>query len=173
MKRYQILSLSLLILLPMSLFSQQFNQSIEDPVRNRPILIDQIDRQGLLTGEMGEFFQVDYDAYLPEDEVVDSLRNSYEGIRLHVVLGSWCGDSKEQMPRLLKVLDQSGFDISQLMMTGVDSHKKGRTTDVGPLEILKVPTVIVYRDGKEAGRIIETPVETLEKDLLNILRNSR
>jgi len=31
-----------------------------------------------------------------------------------------------------------------------------------------VPTIIVYEKGKETGRIIETPVISLEKDLLAI-----
>lgn len=35
--------------------------------------------------------------------------------------------------------------------------------------IFKVATFIVEKDGKEIGRIIERPVESLEKDLLNIV----
>ena len=37
--------------------------------------------------------------------------------------------------------------------------------------IVKVPTFILYIDEEEAGRIIETPAETPEKDLFNILNN--
>jgi hypothetical protein len=36
--------------------------------------------------------------------------------------------------------------------------------------ITAVASIIVYRDGKEIGRIIESPEESLETDLLAILK---
>jgi len=41
--------------------------------------------------------------------------------------------------------------------------------DISALKIERVPTFIVYDGIKELGRIIETPAETLEEDLLMIL----
>ncbi len=152
-----------------SLFAQQMNATINDPVRNRVILIDQVNREGLLKGEIGEFFQPDYDAYRPDSLSIEQLKGKLDNISIHIVFGSWCGDSKDQLPRFLKVLDQIGFNGSQLKMTAVDSHKTGRNIDVGGLNILKVPTFVVYRKSVEIGRIIETPLDLLEKDLLQIL----
>jgi hypothetical protein len=43
-----------------------------------------------------------------------------------------------------------------------DSVEKG-------LEIYNIPTFIFKKDGKEINRIVEFPIETLEKDIFNIL----
>jgi len=158
------------ILISMNLHSQQINQTITDPVRQREVLIDLLDRTALTIGEMGAYYEQDYEIYKPDSQVVDQLKSITGNVYITVVLASWCGDSKEQLPRFMKVLDQIGFNMDYLTLIGVDSHKTAREIDVIPFNIERVPTFIIYRDEKEAGRIIETPIETLELDLLNILK---
>lgn len=150
--------------------AQSFNTSITDPVRNRTILVDLIDREGLLTGEIGEFFQTDYEVYKPDEQILATLQPLIEGISITIVLGTWCGDSKEQLPRFIKILDLLNYPDNELLMIGVDSRKVARQFDVEIFEIEKVPTFIFNKEGIEIGRIIETPVETLEADMLNILK---
>jgi len=41
------------------------------------------------------------------------------------------------------------------------------------LDILKVPTIIFYLKGKEIGRIVETPVKSLEKDMARIILSTK
>ena len=38
------------------------------------------------------------------------------------------------------------------------------------MDIQYVPTIILFKNGEELGRIVESPVETLEKDLLKIAK---
>ena len=56
----------------------------------------------------------------------------------------------------------------------VNRDKKNPESDIEYLNIERVPTFIFYKTGgdgskKEIGRIIETPVRSLEEDLLDIL----
>ena len=51
----------------------------------------------------------------------------------------------------------------------VNKNKKAEGTDVDILNIEKVPTIIFFKNGEELGRIIETPNESLEKDMLKII----
>jgi hypothetical protein len=37
------------------------------------------------------------------------------------------------------------------------------------LNILRVPTLLVYENGHEVGRVVESPVISLEKDMLAIV----
>lgn len=159
----------LLISFNMHLHSQQINQTIVDPVRQREVLIDLLDRNALTTGEMGTYYAQDYEIYKPDAQVIEQLKPAIANIYITIILASWCGDSKEQLPRFMKVLDQAVFNMDRLTMIGVDSHKKAREIDVVSYHAERVPTFIIYRDEKEAGRIIESPVESLELDLLNIL----
>ena len=37
-------------------------------------------------------------------------------------------------------------------------------------DLIRVPTFIFFKNGKEVGRFVERPRETLEKDMLKILK---
>jgi hypothetical protein len=54
-------------------------------------------------------------------------------------------------------------------MIAVDSKKQASGLDITAYDIERVPTFIIYKEGKEIGRIIETPVQSLEADLQKIL----
>ena len=88
-------------------------------------------------------------------------------------MGTWCGDSRREVPRLLKVLDEAGIAPQNIRIICTKSGNPGHKTSPGREEqglyIFRVPTVIVYRQNKELGRIVESPVQSLEKDLLTIV----
>jgi thiol-disulfide isomerase/thioredoxin len=86
-------------------------------------------------------------------------------------MGSWCGDSQEQVPKFYKIISLLNFDENKIQLIAVDRKKHAREYDalVQSLNIELIPTFIFYKNGKEIGRIIETPKETLEADILEIL----
>ena len=51
----------------------------------------------------------------------------------------------------------------------MDRDKKTPTGSATKNSITNVPTFIFYKDGKEVHRIVESPVEFLEDDMLAIL----
>lgn len=170
MQKFNLFILLFFVLANTRSFGQHINQTVIDPVRNRPVLIDLVDRDGMKTGEMGAHFEQDYQIYKPNADAINQLKKKLRRVKIVIVLASWCGDSKEQLPRFMKVLDQVEFKNKHLTIIAVDSHKKGREQDVQGLNIVKVPTFIFYRKGKEIGRIIETPVINLEEDFLAIIK---
>jgi hypothetical protein len=85
------------------------------------------------------------------------------------VFGSWCSDSREQLPRFFRVLDAAGYPSERLMLLAVDRSKTAHGIDASRLRIERVPTFIFYHNGRELGRIVETPLETLEADIAAIL----
>ncbi len=153
------------------LFAQHINQTIMDTTLQQEVLIDTCDRIGLSGPVFGAFFQQEYATYSPSEEVIQQIGQQLNVYRITIVMGSWCGDSQEQVPRFLKILDQLHFPEDQVTVICVDRKKKTIHADIQPLAVQLVPTFIFYKDNTEAGRIIETPSETLEKDLLNILLN--
>jgi hypothetical protein len=54
-------------------------------------------------------------------------------------------------------------------MNALDTKKESPDFDAIANKVSLVPTFIVYRNNQEIGRIIETPNQSLEKDLLKIL----
>jgi hypothetical protein len=163
------LMLAMVMSVPVALISQNLNRLITDPRLNREVLIGYCDREGFMTGEMGEPFHVFYDEYIPDEGMIERLRPLLKGIKVLVILGSWCSDSQEQVPRFYKILDHCGFDDKNLTMVCVNRDKLAGEIDIRPYAIEKVPTFIFYRKGKDLGRIIETPQTSMEEDMVGIL----
>jgi hypothetical protein len=112
-----------------------------------------------------------YNDYKPEMETIFKIQDAnVNEVTVLIVLGSWCGDSRREVPRFLKMLDQCGLTRIKVTYLGVDLSKYSPVGDYEKLNIEKVPTFIVYRNNIEAGRIIEYPVTSLEGDFLEILR---
>jgi cyclophilin family peptidyl-prolyl cis-trans isomerase/HEAT repeat protein len=111
-------------------------------------------------------------AYRPQEKWLDLLRSAKLRYRLVVAMGTWCPDSREQIPRLEAVLAALGkgspFDAPRLV--GVDRSKAVEKSlyPYGPVEL--VPTIVVTAGGVEVGRIVETPRSgRIEEDLVRIL----
>ena len=169
MKKPLFLILFLILIPVLNIYSQEINQSVADEKAGREILCGVCDKKGLQTGEFKSYFKDYYSEYQPDSATMVNIRGNLDGITITLVLGVWCSDSKEQVPRFYRLLDGVGFDISNLRQVCVDSSKEACGVDISDLNILKVPTFIFYKDGKELGRIIETPVTSLEKDMLMII----
>lgn len=161
--------LLVMLAVPLITFPQEINQKIIDPRLEREILYGICDRSGLEEGEFGLAFQEYYRSYKPEKEVVAQLRKLRREVEILIVLGTWCSDTRKQVPRFFKILDQMKFGNENLKMICVDRDKEAGVEDFVKLDIQRVPTFIVYVKGREAGRIIEKPYNTLERDLLMFL----
>ncbi len=95
------------------------------------------------------------------------------GAELVVVLGTWCGDSKREVPRLWRALELAGAVPFTVTYLGVDRVKEAPGGVVDGLDLRYVPTFIVRRDGAEVGRVIEGAAEGVEVALLALLRGER
>ena len=110
-----------------------------------------------------------YDKYQPS---IKELRQiNFNEIKIKIFMGTWCHDSKREIPRLIKILDNLKFDQSNVEIIGLTKEKKGYFNDYSRYNITNTPTIIFYKNKKEVGRIIEKPKETLESNMLSILVN--
>ena len=112
------------------------------------------------------------DAYKPDPDVVEALADTIQpGDHVTVVMGTWCTDSLREVPKFMKILDllheQYGKDLEASFLA-VDRSKVSPVSLVQGLGIQKVPTFIYERDGRETGRIVESPTGLFEDNLLAI-----
>jgi thiol-disulfide isomerase/thioredoxin len=117
----------------------------------------------------GPFFQQEYALYEPDPDVLLQIGNSLNGYTVTIVMGSWCSDSQEQVPRFYKIIDALHYDEKNITLICVDRKKDPRFVDIQSLGIELVPTFIFYKNNTESGRIVETPEETIEKDIGDIV----
>ena len=151
-------------------FAQEFNKKGTESKNNEEILIGKCTFEGLI-GFMSDF-DANMKATNPDQKMVETLKNKLEDITFTVVLGTWCGDSKEQVPVFAKLINLLDYDQSKINYICVDRTKNTQDYNDTDLKIEKVPTFIIYRNNKEIGRIIETPVQSMEFDLSKIIIGS-
>jgi thiol-disulfide isomerase/thioredoxin len=112
-----------------------------------------------------------YDNYEFNSESVNKLLDiSKEGLKIKIVMGTWCPDSRREVPRFMRILDLWQFPLTDVIFIGVDNAKLSPVGEYESLNIQRVPTFIIYRNNIEAGRIIENPATSLEQDIVNILK---
>jgi thiol-disulfide isomerase/thioredoxin len=105
----------------------------------------------------------------PDPEACKALASVPPGAEVTVFLGTWCGDSRRELPRFWKALDMAATVPFAVHYIGVDRQKKEPSAPVINNDIRYVPTFIVYREGREVGRIVEESPHGIEKDLLALL----
>jgi len=93
--------------------------------------------------------------YTPEADVGAALKKAKNTIRLLAFSGLWCDDTKYIIPRLYAITDAAGMDSSRIVMLGVDRDKKTINNMAETFNVTLVPTLIVLKDGKEVGRVVE------------------
>ena len=140
-----------------------------DEKNGEPLILGYCSASIIIDSLFKDTWTTEYDNYQPDFEVLDSLEGKLDNIIITIVFRSTCSDSREQLPRLFKILNELNYDVNSITLIGVNREKQGLSNEAEGLEIELVPTIIFYKDGSEIGRIVETPVESLEKDLLKIL----
>lgn len=159
----------LTIFIGIFLQAQELNKKIIDERFDREVLVGYCDRAGLQGGEFGEHFLEEYEGYQPKAKYLKKIKNVGQDYEIVLVLATWCHDSKMQVPRFYRLLDLAGIDAGTMKVICVDGKKTGGDVSLEGLNIERVPTFIFYRDGKEVGRIIESPEKRLEKDYWRII----
>jgi thiol-disulfide isomerase/thioredoxin len=111
-----------------------------------------------------------FDDYQLKTDAINKLQDiNKEDLTIKIVLGTWCPDSRREVPRFMRVLDAWKFPVTKITFIGVDEDKQSPVGEYSGLDIKRVPTFIIYKNNIEAGRIIENPSTSLEQDIVNIL----
>ena len=111
----------------------------------------------------------EYKMYDVDSTDVEELKAKLENVDIKIVMGTWCSDSRTEVPHFYKILDSINYPKDKVTLINVNRDKLGLENEVEELNINFVPTFIFYKAGEELGRIVEMPYETLEKDMLEIL----
>lgn len=162
----------LLLILSSFLFGQE-SKIIIDSISNKLMLVGISERAAYQDSNFAWWFNSEYTNYDVDTETLLNYKDMFEGKIVKVVLGTWCSDSRREVPRMLKILDFINFPKDKIFFINVDREKIGISNEADVLNIELVPTFIFYDHGEEIGRIIETPVESLEKDLAKIITHSK
>ena len=95
------------------------------------------------------------------------LFQKLEGYDLVVVFGLWCHDSQREVPRLLKLIEQSQVKLNSLQLVAINQQKELPAFLSNDFAIQYTPTIFVAQKGQILAKMIEKPKQSIAKDLLS------
>jgi len=134
------------------------------------IVVGKFTRSLLESDSSFSWYRSNYDAFSPDSASIAYLSTAMQNVHFIVVGGTWCGDTKLELPKFFKTVSLSHIPESHIEMYGVDRTKKSKDGLTEKYGITNVPTFILFSDGKEIGRIVESTKNGMEFDLVGLLK---
>lgn len=129
-----------------------------------------ITKQELATDTAFTWFAQNQQGYTPNADALQALKANRDSVNIIAFGGTWCGDTKYILPKFFLLADAAGFSQDRITLLGVDHSKKTIQHLSEAFGITNVPTIIVFKNGKEVGRVVEYGHSGLfDKDLAEIL----
>lgn len=121
-----------------------------------------------------KWYDTNYAKYKVDTVKALQVAKSLSTKTIDIFLGTWCGDSRREVPKFMKMLNSIGFNNNNVNLIFVDNadenYKKSNKGEEVGKNIHHVPTFIIYDEKKnEMGRIVETALESFEKDVATIV----
>jgi thiol-disulfide isomerase/thioredoxin len=135
-------------------FAQSQYEVLPDK-EGKKILKGIISQELLVSDTSFKWYAENLTGYTPDKNAVAALKKNADSIELMVFIGTWCSDSHFIIPKLYALLDASGFSKDRVTLIGVDRSKKTLSHLAEAMNIINVPTIIVMKEGKEMGRVVE------------------
>lgn len=134
------------------------------------ILVGMHSRKELEIAPYKQWFDANYEDYQVDAAVLSELEPLLDGVTVKVFMGTWCSDSQHNVPAFFKIMDQTNYNYNNFELYSMTEDKVTPEHYEEGLNVKQVPTFIIYKDGKELNRIVEYPIVSIEKDLLDILQ---
>lgn len=153
MKKFKLAFIFVLFFSNLSFAQSQFQVLVERP--NEKTYKGIISQEVLLADTSFKWYAENLKGYNPNKSAMEGLQKNKDSVQLLVFMGTWCEDSHAVIPKFYSLLDAASFSKERVTLIGVDRSKKTLSHLTEALNIKNVPTIIVMKNGKEAGRVIE------------------
>jgi thiol-disulfide isomerase/thioredoxin len=111
--------------------------------------------------------------YLPDSAVLNVFAKAKDNIQFVLFGGTWCDDTQFILPKFFKYQEMSGIPDAAITFFGVNRDKLALGHIAEAFKITNVPTIIIMKDGKELGRVVEYgKTGKWDKELADIINNS-
>lgn len=115
------------------------------------------------------WFDTGYAHYKAQEDYLTRLRKMSDSVEIIVVYGTWCSDSRRELPHFWKIVDSSHYPSDHISMIAVDRTMQLPAGIQEEYGITSVPTFIIHYRRLEIGRITESAKTSLEQDLVDWL----
>ena len=103
-----------------------------------------------------KWYAPNHNIYAPDTTLLVTFAKS-KTLKLQFVVfgGTWCEDTQFILPRFFRLQEMTGVPDDNITFFGVNRNKKALGHIAEAFGIINVPTIIVMKDGKELGRVVE------------------
>jgi len=115
------------------------------------------------------WFEPRYDRYKLDKNAMGTIEKNINDFDIVMFMGAWCPDSHREVPRVFKILENSGYDMDKLKVYTLNHRMQSTEQFEKGLNITNVPTIIFYQDGQEVNRFVERPRQSIAKDIAKIV----
>ncbi len=138
------------------LFAQEETVNNENFPSTPQMLLGCVSRDDFLQSPFVEWYQPGYDSYIVDtNELAKIFPDSLSGISVTVVFGSWCPDSRAEVPGFFKVCDFLKINPKNIKIIGVDKSKDVQADCAEDESVEYVPTYFFYYNGKLLKKIVD------------------
>jgi thiol-disulfide isomerase/thioredoxin len=134
-------------------FSQsQYEVTMDGPDK---VLKGLLNRDIVQKDSLFKWFTANQQGYTPNADAVNAIKPNASSLHFIVFGGTWCDDTKYILPKFYSLTDAAAVPANNISLIGVDRRKKTLGNLAESLNVINVPTIIVLKDGKEIGRVVE------------------
>ena len=148
----KLLSIALLVLFTQASMAQTPEVTWEGTTK---IIKGFMSKRDLATDTAFSWFAANQQGYVPDQKALQAFRSQKDSINIIAFGGTWCGDTKVVLPKFFMLADAAGLSPDRITVLGVDRSKKTIQHLTEIFNVTHVPTIIVMKNGKELGRVVE------------------
>ena len=171
MKKYALL-IFFFATVQSGLFAQAQYEILKDEKHPEQCILRGIINKYLVQNDTayGKWYNSSQNYYNPDTATLNAFERAKGKVQFVVFGGTWCEDTQFILPKFFALQEKSGVPDANITFWGVDRTKKTMGNIATAFGITNVPTIIVMKDGKEIGRVVEYgKTGKWDKELASIL----
>ena len=140
----------------------QINSTVVDINTKEKMLMGYCDKKGLEKGVYGAYFESQYDIYKPASAYVSKISDKIDEYEITIVMGTWCIDSKREVPHFYKVINEAGYNDKRVKVIAVNKKKEAILVDID--DFLKKFEKVVFDTDNTVG-----PKSISKQELMKVM----
>lgn len=154
--KHIIMALALAGALSGSAAAQAQYESTPDPKHPEQHIMRGIVNKYLVQNDSSyKWFNSSQSYYKPDTATLNAFEKAKDKVQFIVFGGTWCEDTQFILPKFFKLQEMSGVKDTAISFFAVNREKKSLSSITDAFGITNVPTIIVMKNGKEVGRVVE------------------
>jgi thiol-disulfide isomerase/thioredoxin len=145
------------VVLSVNSFSQAQYEITKDEMHPDEFILRGIINKYLVQNDTayGKWYRTSYNMYTPDTAILSAFEKNKSIVQFVIFGGTWCEDTQFVLPKFFKLQEKSGVPDKAITFFGVNRVKKSLGSIAEAFAVVNVPTIIVMKNGKELGRVVE------------------